>query len=110
MRVYVKEPGKRPKLYKDAEVTLEWLQKQVGGYIETYPLGPGSVIVCNDSGKLIDLPFNFTLLDGRGGTINRTEDFVGTVVFLGLKHTDDGMDFTDFDKDLPLFINTLAIK
>ena len=110
MKVYVKEPGKRPKYYRDADVSLEWLRMKVGGYIETYPLKPGLVIVCNENGKLLDLPFNFSLIDGRNGKINRTEDFVGTVVFVGVKESDDGLVFTDVKDELPLFVNILAVK
>ena len=110
MKVYVKEPGCRPKLYKDVDLSLEFIRKTVGGYFETYPLGPGSVIICNEDGKLINLPFNFSLIDAREGKLNRTEDFVGTVIFAGLKSTNDGMEFSDFEKELPAFVNMLAIK
>ena len=41
--------------------SLENLQKTVGGYIETVTLDNGVVLICNEEGKLRDMPYNFTL-------------------------------------------------
>jgi hypothetical protein len=109
MRVYVKEPGKKPEL-KDEKVTLEWLNKMVGGYIELYPIAGDAAIVCNEEGKITGLPDNFTFLDFRKGKIQRMESFVGTVVFVGLKNAKEGVDFDDFKGTLPSFDSTLVQK
>lgn len=59
-----------PKLYKvDGSVkvmiprdgkkfTLEELKQMVDGYIQIVPLPSGRVVVCNEEGKLNDLPIN----------------------------------------------------
>lgn len=48
--------------------TLEWLQDQVGGYIETTPTClSGLVMVVNEEGKLMGLPFNDTATDFARG-------------------------------------------
>lgn len=38
--------------------TLEDLQALVGGYIETAPMGGGFLAICNEEGRLINLPQN----------------------------------------------------
>lgn len=61
---------------------LENLQKTVGGYIETIPVTPKDVILCDEEGKLKLKPTNISL----------GNDFiVGTIVVLGV----DGDEFTD---------------
>ena len=41
--------------------SLENLQKTVGGYIETVTLDNGVVLICNEEGRLRNMPYNFTL-------------------------------------------------
>ncbi len=41
--------------------SLENLQKTVGGYIETVTLDNGVVLICNEEGRVRDMPYNFTL-------------------------------------------------
>lgn len=74
IRVYIKAPGKEPEL-KEIENTLESLQQIVGGYIETVTLADNAVIICNEEGRLRDLPFNCHIFGG---------DFVGTIIFAGV--------------------------
>lgn len=59
MRAVIVEPDKAP-YERDIEDTLEQLQEIVDGMIETTydRLLPGAVIVCNEEGKLLDLPMN----------------------------------------------------
>ena len=80
--VWVKEPGKKPR-HVWISNSLKALQTTVGGSIECYPIGDGRIIICNEEGKILDLPYNFR---GFG------QDFVGTVIFCGV----DGEDFVDF--------------
>ena len=61
--------------------SLENLQKIVGGYIETVPVGRKHVLIVNEEGKLRSLPINFHM--GRYDTI------VGDAIVLGV-HGDAG--------------------
>ena len=40
------------------ELTLEFMQQVVEGYIQIVPLRDGRLLVCNDEGKLKELPVN----------------------------------------------------
>lgn len=63
--------------------TLEWLQDQVGGYIETTPTClSGLVMVVNEEGKLMGLPFNDTATD-LGRSLH--ECIVGNAVIMEVK-------------------------
>ena len=68
--------------------SLENLQKIVGGYIETVPVGAKHVLIVNEEGKLRSLPFNFHM--GRYDTI------VGDAIVLGVR----GEEFTDATLEL----------
>lgn len=63
--------------------TLEWLQDQVGGYIETTPTClSGLVMVVNEEGKLMGLPFNDTATDLARGLY---ESIVGNAMIMEVK-------------------------
>lgn len=81
MRVIRKRPGEAPEIV-EIENTLEALQKEVGGYIETLTLTQDAVIICNEEGRLHGLPYNCTLCGAA---------FVGTILLAGV----DGDEFTD---------------
>lgn len=91
--VIIKDPGKRPR-HVNISNTLVNLQKTVGGYIETVHLicydkyqHPHMVVmIVNEEGKLIGLPSNFVLQQGRFRDV-----IVGTAIFCG----QDGEDLTD---------------
>lgn len=51
MKVFLKEPGKKP-VWTDVENVLESLQEAVDGYIETVTLMNHIVLICDESGKL----------------------------------------------------------
>jgi hypothetical protein len=64
----------------DAEVnSLEWMQGEVGGYIEIagceHPGPVGIVVWCNEEGKLLGLPPNVLRWDG--------EVLVGILIVMG---------------------------
>ena len=81
MRVLVVEPGKRP-IVKEIETGLEPLQKAVGGLIEAvYPFEEPVAIVCNEEGKLLELPLNRALLDENGSIY---DIIAGTFLVVGL--------------------------
>ena len=81
IKVYIKEPGKKLRSVAISN-TLENLQKTVGGYIETVTLNSDLVIICNEEGKLLGLPYNCAILGAQ---------FVGTLIFAGV----DGDEFGD---------------
>ena len=64
--VILVEPGRYPKLI-EIEDTLEAMQSLVEGDIEEYmPFEDEVAIICNDEGKLLNLPLNRTLRDSNG--------------------------------------------
>lgn len=81
IKVFIKEPGKKLRSVAISN-TLENLQKTVGGYIETFTLNSDLVVICNEEGKLLNLPYNCDILG---------ESFVGTLIFAGV----DGEEFGD---------------
>lgn len=67
--------------------TLEDLQNEVGGYIETVTLAEDVVIICDEEGKLKDYPDNCEI----GGIM-----FVGTILIVGV----DGDEFASCPEDV----------
>lgn len=66
MKVIMLEPGRKAEI-KDIGEGLEQMQAAVGGYIEAvYPFGDPVAIVCNEDGKLMDLPLNRVLYKPDG--------------------------------------------
>jgi len=74
--------------------SLKNLQNTVGGYIETVTLDNGVVLICNEEGKLRDMPYNFTLRRMRGVVTIQNAIF-GTVIACGA----DGDEFADIPID-----------
>ena len=62
--------------------TLENFQRTVGGFIEVVRLSADSAIICNEEGRLMELPYNTTICG---------VDFVGTIFLVGV----DGEEFCD---------------
>ena len=67
MKILVIEPLKEPYV-KDINGSLESMQQIVGGTIQAiYPFdNPEIALICNDEGKLINLPLNRALYDKDG--------------------------------------------
>lgn len=66
MQVVVVEPKKKP-MVQDIDAGLESMQKIVGGPIEAvYPFDEPVALICNEEGKLLNLPLNRALRDGEG--------------------------------------------
>lgn len=60
MKIVKKEPG--GKFYtKEIENTLEAMQAEVGGYIELVTVDRSCSIVCDEEGRLKNLPYNTKL-------------------------------------------------
>lgn len=113
MKAYMKEPNKMPVPVEitgaDTEEQLLTMQMLVGGYIEAHKiyenfLGEEIVIVCNEEGRLMGLPYNFK--------VPKYDYFVGTVLVIGAV----GEDFTDLPLEqielkalMPYLFNTREI-
>ena len=73
--VAVKRPGQPPR-HVWMSNTLENFQRYVEGYIETFTLAEDLVIICNEEGRLMRLPYNCTVCG---------VDFVGDIIFAGVR-------------------------
>lgn len=89
----VKRPGELPR-HVNVSNSLEALQKNVEGYIETVTLRMPEgdfVIICNEEGRLLHKPFNCTV---RGCS------FLGNILMVGLEEDEDGEEqFCDLPAD-----------
>ena len=66
MQVVVVEPKKKP-VVQDIDAGLKSMQKIVGGPIEAvYPFEEPVALICNEEGKLLNLPLNRALRDDEG--------------------------------------------
>ena len=66
MQVIVVEPRKKP-VVQDIDAGLESMQKIVGGFIQAiYPFEEPVALICNEEGKLQNLPLNRALRDDAG--------------------------------------------
>lgn len=66
MTVLLIKPGMEPEVV-DIDSGLESLQEAVGGDIAaTYPYEDPVAIICNDNGKIMNLPWNRALRDENG--------------------------------------------
>lgn len=74
--VLIKEPGKEPRVEPCFENKLEAFQEAVGGYIETVTIATDLVVICNEEGRLKNLPNNITVCG---------VNFVGTIIVAGVK-------------------------
>ena len=78
MRVLVVEPERRPEV-REINGSLKSMQEVVGGLIQAlYPFDEPVALVCNDEGKLMNLPANRGLRDKNG----RIYDIVVGTFFL----------------------------
>lgn len=87
IRAIIAEPGKKARTVR-IKNDLENLQKIIGGVPEVLRLGDGMAAVCDENGKLKNLPF---------AGIFKQYFLVGTVVLVGI----DSKGFTDFPMTLP---------
>ena len=66
MQVVIVEPKKKP-MVQDIDSGLESMQKIVCGSIEAvYPFDEPVALICNEEGKLLNLPLNRALRDDEG--------------------------------------------
>ena len=81
IKAYIKRPDELIGHSTWIENSLKNLQNTVDGYIEAVTVD-NFVIICNEEGRLKDLPYNCTICD---------MDFFGTIIFAGI----DGDEFGD---------------
>ena len=86
MQVLVVEPERRPEV-KEIDGSLRSMQEVVGGWIQAlFPFDEPLALVCNDEGKLMNLPANRGLRDKNG----QIYDFVcGTFFICGAPSDSD---------------------
>ena len=89
-------PGKTP-IFIEVENTLEALQQAVGGYIESVTVEDDVCILCDEEGRLKGLQPTMTY---------KGIDFVGPVLFVGVK----GEDFCSIPDDYVKMIQSMGIK
>ena len=81
----LKRPGEIPR-HVNVSNSLEALQKNVEGYIETVTIAQDLVIICNEEGRIREMPYNCTICG---------VDFVGPILMVGRK----GTEFADLPVD-----------
>ena len=78
MQVVIVEPKKKP-MVQDIGSDLESMQKIVGGLSEAiYPFEEPVALICNEEGKLLNLPLNRALRDEEGNVY----DIISGMFFL----------------------------
>lgn len=78
MRILVIKPECRPEV-REIDGSLKSMQEVVGGLIQSlYPFEEPLALVCNDEGKLLNLPANRGLRDKNG----RIYDIISGTFFL----------------------------
>ena len=75
IKAFVKHPNQDPYL-TSLSSELDDMQKTVGGYLEEIKIASDLVILCDEEGKLKGKAYNCTFV---------SHDFVGTLVFVGVK-------------------------
>ena len=87
MTVLLIKPGMEPEVV-DIDSGLESLQEAVGGDIAaTYPYEDPVAIICNDNGKIMNLPLNRALRDESGEIY---DIIAGNFLIVGLTEEDFG--------------------
>lgn len=74
MKIIFKEPNK-PAVYKEVPNELEDLQELVDGWVEAHTITEDMVIICNEEGRIRQMPFNCHVF----------VDWVGPIAFVGCK-------------------------
>lgn len=76
----VKRPGELPR-HVNVSNSLEALQKNVEGYIETVTIAEDLVVICNEEGRLLNKPFNCVVAGCS---------FLGPILMVGVEEDEDG--------------------
>ena len=95
MKVIIKRPCDQFGEEATIPNTLKALQEAVGGYIETVTLDNGVVLICNEEGRLRDMPYNFTVRRMVHTFLPVSNPIFGTVIACGA----DDDEFADIPID-----------
>lgn len=69
MKIIIVEPDKEP-IVKEIENTLKAKQEIVGGWIQSVSLPEDDIVlICNEEGKIIGLPYNRIFCDSATGGV-----------------------------------------
>lgn len=93
IRAIVKRPDEEIGHVTNISPTLQNLQNIVGGRIEAVTIAPGVVVICNEEGRIMGLPYNCEVR-GRNLMGEFTVDFCGEIIVLGT----DAEEFADLPK------------
>ncbi|MBE6689857.1 MAG: DUF3846 domain-containing protein [Ruminococcaceae bacterium] len=96
IRVLIKQPGEKAR-WEEIENDYKTMQQIVGGYVERIRIFSDLAILCNEEGKLRDLPYNLNVLG---------VDFVGTVIFVGVGRRE----FKNCPADVPATFRSLEVE
>lgn len=88
-KVIIKRPDEQYGHVTNISMSLENLQRTVGGYIETIPAVGGAIIICNEEGKIKELEPNMWYYH---------DQLRGTIIVCGT----EGEELTD----IPISLNT----
>ena len=95
MKILKIDPGKKPETM-DIENSLESMQSLVGGMIQAvYPFDDPIALICNDEGKILNLPLNRVLRNPENGEIY--DIICGTMFLCGAPADSDH--FTDLSPE-----------
>ena len=86
MKAIRKKPGAQPEII-EVDNTLAALQTEVGGYIETVTIASDAVVICNEEGVPLGMPYNCRFVD---------VDFVGPILVVG-RNKDEFCDVPGID-------------
>ena len=105
MQVVVVEPKKKP-VVQDIGSDLESMQKIVGGSIQAvYPFDEPVALICNEEGKLLNLPLNRALRDDVGNVY----DIISGTFFLCAAPPDSDRFAGLTDQEAKTYIERFAV-
>ena len=104
MQVVIVEPEKKP-VVQNIDNTLTSVQQLVGGTIQAvYPFEEPVALICNDEGKLLNLPLNRTLRDSNGAIY----DIVAGTFFLCAAPVDSDRFECLIDEQVQIYLERFA--
>ena len=104
MQVVIVEPEKKP-VVQNIDNTLTSVQQLVGGTIQAvYPFEEPVALICNDEGKLLNLPLNRALRDSNGAIY----DIVAGTFFLCAAPVDSDRFECLTDEQMQIYLERFA--
>lgn len=104
MQVVIVEPEKKP-FVQNIDDTLTSMQQIVGGTIQAvYPFEEPVALICNDEGKLLNLPLNRALRDSNGAIY----DIVAGTFFLCVAPVDSDRFECLSDEQVQIYLERFA--